>query len=285
MTGNHVRGICQRCGVERPLNSLRKEWNGLKVCDDCFDHRHPQDFVRGVPDQQAVRDPAPEPEDVFVDTNEVSPTGTAVSVHFTASEVKTADASSFTFSSVDFGTAFPSRKIIVGIAHRENVAVTISSLTIGGVAASVISGTATTFTAGGLSAIAFYQAAVPTEETGDIVVTLSGSALRCSIGVWAATKASTVVDTGTATSDPAADTLTVVDRGWVIGYAFQTHNATGVTATWSGLAEDFDGQVEGNTTHTGANARISSNASLLMSCDWSSTPATGGAATFVSFGP
>jgi hypothetical protein len=73
VTGNHVRGICQRCGLEYPRNVLRKEWTGLLVCPDDFDRRHPQDFVRGVPDQQAVRDPAPEPTDYFLSTNEVTP--------------------------------------------------------------------------------------------------------------------------------------------------------------------------------------------------------------------
>lgn len=73
MTGTHVRGICMRCGYERPLVSLRKEWTGLKVCSDCFDHRHPQDFLRGVPDRQAVKDPSPEPTDYFLTTNEVTP--------------------------------------------------------------------------------------------------------------------------------------------------------------------------------------------------------------------
>lgn len=67
----HVPGICDRCGFRRPLDQLRKEWTGLKVCSDCFDRRHPQDFVRGVPDPQHVPDPRPEPADVFVEINEV----------------------------------------------------------------------------------------------------------------------------------------------------------------------------------------------------------------------
>ena len=72
MTSPHVRGICQRCGLEYPRNALRREWTGLLVCPDDYDRRHPQDFVRGVPDQQAVRDPAPEPQDYFLSTNEVT---------------------------------------------------------------------------------------------------------------------------------------------------------------------------------------------------------------------
>lgn len=72
MTSPHVRGICQRCGFERPLISLRREWTGLKVCRECWDPRHPLDFVRGIPDRQAVRDPAPEPTEYSLSVNEVT---------------------------------------------------------------------------------------------------------------------------------------------------------------------------------------------------------------------
>jgi len=72
MTSAHVRGICMRCGFERPRSALHREWTGLLVCDECYDRRHPQDFVRGVPDRMAVRDPAPEPQDYFLTTNEVT---------------------------------------------------------------------------------------------------------------------------------------------------------------------------------------------------------------------
>lgn len=41
-----ARAICDRCGTKTWLSMLRKEWTGLKVCEHCFDVRHPQDFVR-----------------------------------------------------------------------------------------------------------------------------------------------------------------------------------------------------------------------------------------------
>ena len=205
-------------------------------------------------------------------------------IEFIASTFRTTDAAAFTFT-VSFGPAHAGRKIAVGIGHRETVLVTISSVTIGGVAAAVIPGTEVAFTASNLSALAFYQAAVPNGTTGDIVVTLTGTALRCSIGVWALNNLNSVVDTGTSIADPAADTITVPALGAIIGYASQTHSAPAVTATWSGMTERFDGTVEGNTTHTGASAYSAVGGALAVSCDWSSTPATGGAASFVSFGP
>lgn len=38
---------CQRCGVDRRANDIRREWTGLLVCrDTCWEPRHPQELVR-----------------------------------------------------------------------------------------------------------------------------------------------------------------------------------------------------------------------------------------------
>jgi hypothetical protein len=60
-----AKACCDRCGFDFRLSQLKKEWTGKKVCRDCFETRHPQDFVRAVRDRQIVRDPRPEPADVF----------------------------------------------------------------------------------------------------------------------------------------------------------------------------------------------------------------------------
>lgn len=44
---------------------MREQWDGLRVCDRCYEERHPQEFVTGVEDQQAAAFVAPEPADVF----------------------------------------------------------------------------------------------------------------------------------------------------------------------------------------------------------------------------
>lgn len=44
---------CDRCGFTFKARQLRKEWNGLRVCGDCWEPRHPQDSLRGKPDRQA----------------------------------------------------------------------------------------------------------------------------------------------------------------------------------------------------------------------------------------
>lgn len=65
------RAICDRCGYKYWDRHLRKEWTGLMVCsgpgtNDCWEPRHPQDFVRGVPDKQTPPWVRPEPGDTFL---------------------------------------------------------------------------------------------------------------------------------------------------------------------------------------------------------------------------
>ena len=68
--------ICQRCGVKYKNDEVEQEWTGLLVCKKkCFENRHPQDFVRGVPDDQSVPYTSPEPTDVYVDVTYDTTTG------------------------------------------------------------------------------------------------------------------------------------------------------------------------------------------------------------------
>ena len=57
--------ICDRCGFKYKASDTRKEWTGLIVCDRCWEERHPQEFVRGIPDKQAAPEPRPEAADNF----------------------------------------------------------------------------------------------------------------------------------------------------------------------------------------------------------------------------
>ena len=46
--------ICDRCGMKRKASECRTTWDNLFVCRECWMPRPPQDFVRGVPDDQTV---------------------------------------------------------------------------------------------------------------------------------------------------------------------------------------------------------------------------------------
>ena len=53
---NYTRGqwlvICEACGRKYKNTELRQRWDGFMVCEDDWEPRQPQDFVRGVADMQ-----------------------------------------------------------------------------------------------------------------------------------------------------------------------------------------------------------------------------------------
>lgn len=70
--GDH-RVICDRSGFKCWASETVIEWNGLRVLKRFADgSRHPQDFVRGVKDDQSVRNPRPEGADVFLEPGDVT---------------------------------------------------------------------------------------------------------------------------------------------------------------------------------------------------------------------
>lgn len=55
-------GVCMRCGFKRRVNQLRKEWTGLRVCDECWDPK-PAELrpPRVTPEGLPVPNASPEP--------------------------------------------------------------------------------------------------------------------------------------------------------------------------------------------------------------------------------
>lgn len=45
---------CSMCGRKRKASQMVKNWQGLYRCPEHNEPRHPQDFVRAVPDNQTV---------------------------------------------------------------------------------------------------------------------------------------------------------------------------------------------------------------------------------------
>lgn len=58
--------ICDRTGFKIRNWRTRKEWTGRWVRDQSFEERQPQDFVRGVIDEQFVPEPRPRQLNVFL---------------------------------------------------------------------------------------------------------------------------------------------------------------------------------------------------------------------------
>lgn len=62
-SGRHARAMCDRCGFEYGYHDLRPEWTGLRVCDACWDPKHPQLTPKARQDAQALRQPRPDRDD------------------------------------------------------------------------------------------------------------------------------------------------------------------------------------------------------------------------------
>ena len=45
---------CMRCGFQYKSGSLKKDWEGLYVCKECWEPRHPQEFLKGRKDHSSV---------------------------------------------------------------------------------------------------------------------------------------------------------------------------------------------------------------------------------------
>lgn len=58
--------MCDRCGFKFRASQTFRTWDGLYVCNDDFETRHPQDFVKGRKDLQNVPNPRPEPVDTVI---------------------------------------------------------------------------------------------------------------------------------------------------------------------------------------------------------------------------
>lgn len=64
--GTH-NAICDRCGFKYKADELREEWTGWMVCDHCWEPRHPQEFLKGQPENENVPWTRPDAEDAVVE--------------------------------------------------------------------------------------------------------------------------------------------------------------------------------------------------------------------------
>lgn len=66
--------ICDQCGYKYKNSNMRTQWDGIRVCKNCFEFRQPQDFVRGVKDEQWVPIARPDATPSFVpDAEDLTP--------------------------------------------------------------------------------------------------------------------------------------------------------------------------------------------------------------------
>jgi hypothetical protein len=66
--GKKALGICDQCGFQFLLSNLKKEWTGFKVCQECYEPKHPQlEPKRGINEPIALLQPRPDgPQTILV---------------------------------------------------------------------------------------------------------------------------------------------------------------------------------------------------------------------------
>lgn len=69
---NDFRVICDRSGFKCWASETTMTWDGLRVLRRFSEARHPQDFARGVADDQRVTNPRPEAADTFLAAGDVT---------------------------------------------------------------------------------------------------------------------------------------------------------------------------------------------------------------------
>jgi NAD-dependent SIR2 family protein deacetylase len=69
-SGKYALALCDRCGQQYKFLELKKEWNGLMTCPECYEPKHPQlEPKNASADPQALpwtRPARQEPVTVFV---------------------------------------------------------------------------------------------------------------------------------------------------------------------------------------------------------------------------
>lgn len=72
--------ICDVCGHKFKASQLQKRWDGLMVCSEDWETRHPQEFIRPIKDMQKL--PFTRPRGDMRDAVTGAPTGPFVSGAF-----------------------------------------------------------------------------------------------------------------------------------------------------------------------------------------------------------
>ena len=167
-------------------------------------------------------------------------------VTYTDSSASDTDLTTYTFSSLSIGEASTSRHVIVAVL-ASNAAATVSTLTVGGVSASLAKRATAT---NGIAEI--WIVAVPTGATGNVVVTFNAGSNRASVGVWAAYNllSATATDSDESNADPGVISIDVQAGGILVAGVYSASGT--VSYTWTNITERFDIVVETTRRASGA---------------------------------
>jgi hypothetical protein len=186
----------------------------------------------------------------------------AASISWNGETVTTANGSSYSaaFTAVAIGTASADRYVVLAVSAGIVSSQSITSVTVNGNAAtplSVITDTPSTKAHMGL-----YGIAVPSGTTAAIVITLSASVNRMSVGCWSiygAQATPTVYSVSGASGNPYTISGITFPAGSVALAAASSYDGgTGRLNTWSGLTERYDKSIESGCVITTADGTFAS---------------------------
>jgi hypothetical protein len=192
-------------------------------------------------------------------------TGAIPSYVFLGSATSTANAASYSFTTLDFGTATAGRLIVATEYSRDDSATTpaVSSAEAGGVSATIVRDDNTD----ARNQKAILAAAVPTGTTGDIDIEMSQTMERLGIGWYALydLASHTRQATGSGTfGDPSTATLTSIAVSDIVIAVSMVPTTTAFTI--SGVTEDFDTALE-TIRGAGASIQAASTSNIAASFD------------------
>lgn len=170
-----------------------------------------------------------------------------MALSFLQTATNTLNNSTYTFTSQNVGAASSDRYVVAVIfGYSATSGRTVSSVTIGGISATISVQTSNASTSR-VTAIAL--ANVPTGATANVVVDFSDTMNNCGIGLYRLTEISTDTpfDTGTAASNTDETLTTSIDipaNGFAIAINGEQTTTNPETHTWTGLTEDFDTTIE-----------------------------------------
>lgn len=174
----------------------------------------------------------------------------AATITFLQTNGSATNLTTYTFTAENLGAASSDRKIIVAITGRssDGAARSISTVTIGGVSASIAVQQSTN---GNESGIAI--ASVPTGTSGDIVIVFSNTMGNCDIGTFSTTGVSsdTPTDSGASTANPGTYDLDVTAGGVAVAISSVDIESANMN-TWAGLTERWDAQQSSSNNWSGA---------------------------------
>lgn len=205
----------------------------------------------------------------------VAPYALAATIAYCDEDSLETNLTTYTFTGVGIGTAATDRFVLCAVmAPANSGSRTITSVTIGGVAADQLE---TTADAAGESRWAIWGAEVPTGTTATIEVVLTSAPDRCGIMTFEANNLQSTTPTVTATANTGSAALTqgisVLSGGFVVAVGGIENSAS--RWSWTNLTERVDVDIgSGGSSMTGACDTYSAGSSPTITA----TPVSPGAA-------